>query len=233
MRDLRNTDDHVRSTARAALVELGPSATPRLVEALSDPEPSVRGAAAQALGEIGDPRAVAPLTSALADGNPWAQRRAALALRGMGLPESAVAGLAPLLASPRPDVRRQAVGVLGALGEPGAPDLRRALDDQDATVRLIAARELWRMDAANVELALPVVIAALSDDYVRSYALHVIARVGEPLENLGPTADAAIPALLSALRYDDEDDRENARLALKRVGTPAALSALRSGQAAP
>ena len=92
--------------------------------------------------------------------------------------------------------------------------LRRSLDDEDATVRLIAARELWRMDASNADLALPTVIAALADDYVRSYALHVIARIGEPSEGLGSRADAAVPALLTALGYEDEDDRENARRAL-------------------
>lgn len=233
VRALGDTDEHARASAREALVATGASAVPKVIEALLDSNPSVRGAAAQALGEIADPRAVEPLTLALGDVNPWAQRRAALALRGMGLPESAAAGLQPVLSSPRADVRRQATGVLGTLGEAGVPGLRRSLDDEDATVRLIAARELWRMDAANADLALPTVIAALADDYVRSYALHVIARIGEPSEGLGSRADAAVPALLTALGYEDEDDRENARRALTRIGTAAALSALASADAAP
>jgi len=65
---------------RKAIVELGTPALPALIEALGDPSEEVRGAAAEALGDIGDPQAVLALRQAQWDLDKNVRRAAAEAL---------------------------------------------------------------------------------------------------------------------------------------------------------
>ncbi|MBS7250416.1 MAG: HEAT repeat domain-containing protein, partial [Candidatus Freyarchaeota archaeon] len=57
-----------------------PMVVPLLIKALGDTEPMVRVEAAQALGERGDQRAIAPLIKALEDDNSKVRAAAAKAL---------------------------------------------------------------------------------------------------------------------------------------------------------
>jgi hypothetical protein len=67
-----------------ALVAVGSPAVEPLVAALADPGAEVRGAAAEALGEIGEAAAIPALRTALADPEPSVQWRAAWALEMFG-----------------------------------------------------------------------------------------------------------------------------------------------------
>lgn len=59
--NLKSSDHEVRKAAVEALVTIGRPAVDPLIAALKDDNPSVQLAAAQALGKIGDSRAVGPL----------------------------------------------------------------------------------------------------------------------------------------------------------------------------
>ncbi|MEK7679021.1 MAG: HEAT repeat domain-containing protein, partial [Deltaproteobacteria bacterium] len=77
--------------------------TQRLIEALKDPNADVRQNAAEALGELKDPRAVLPLIEALKDGNGGVRQSAAWALGKLKDPR-AVLPLLEALKDPNADV---------------------------------------------------------------------------------------------------------------------------------
>lgn len=93
-----------------------------MIAALQDREPTVRCWAATALGNIGDPRAIAPLIAALSDNDARGRREAALALSKLKAAD-AVSPLIALLASEKEEhVRANAAIALGEIGD------KRALD---------------------------------------------------------------------------------------------------------
>lgn len=65
--DLASADSSTRMTARTALVEIGPAATPALLKTLDSPQSHTRWEAAKALTEITDPNAAQRLADALGD----------------------------------------------------------------------------------------------------------------------------------------------------------------------
>jgi HEAT repeat protein len=81
----RNPSPAVRESAAAALVKIGAPAVEPLIALLSS-RSSARLHAAEVLGNIGDPRAVEPLTGALENGPPPLRRRAEAALEKLGRP---------------------------------------------------------------------------------------------------------------------------------------------------
>jgi HEAT repeat protein len=91
MAALSNKNGLQRQRARLALVEMGKSAVPHLIEALKDDHQQVRWEAAKALGSINDPNAAPALVEALMDESSevrWLAAEALIALR-----EQAVAPL--------------------------------------------------------------------------------------------------------------------------------------------
>jgi HEAT repeat protein len=83
---LRDPSPQVREQAVAALVQIGPPATPVLVEALKAPDPAVQGAAARTLEQIGPPAApaVPALVEALKARDTGVKEAAARALEQIG-----------------------------------------------------------------------------------------------------------------------------------------------------
>jgi HEAT repeat protein len=141
----------VRWQAAMILGSLGPSAgqtsVPVLTEALSDRDPQVRAAAAEALGNIGQVAAPAlpKLYILLRDIDADVRRKAVEALPNISSDTSMIGLLIGALSDPTPEVRRSAVTALGALGMPtdrviGA--LAHALTDSWAAVRAAAALAL-------------------------------------------------------------------------------------------
>jgi HEAT repeat protein len=89
-----------------------------LVERLQeDVNTYVRSAAAEALGRIGDPRAIFPLVDALRDSSSFVRRAAAIALGQMQAKE-AQGAMIRALEDPNFYVRRAAINALGKLGIP-------------------------------------------------------------------------------------------------------------------
>jgi len=91
-RELRDSDSLVRERARHALVALGRSAVPLLVEALFDSHDYARREAARALGKIHDASSAPALVKALEDELPGVRW-----LAGEGLVALGRDGLRPLL----------------------------------------------------------------------------------------------------------------------------------------
>jgi HEAT repeat protein len=133
-----------------------------------DKDAGVRGAAAVALGQIGDARAVATLSEALGrrirasgilnratfrktEENDFVRRAAAVSLGQIGSREG-VPALISALTNERAgdDVRREAARSLGLIGDPAAvPALRAALSARDPYLSEIAFDALRSIDPAG------------------------------------------------------------------------------------
>ena len=108
----------------------------------------VRQAAARALGQIGDARAVEPLVAALADTNEPIRQASAEALAKIGGPALEV--LAVRVSDPDRHVRWRAASALGKTSDPRALDLlRTAKSDPDLSVREVATEGLARQALAD------------------------------------------------------------------------------------
>jgi len=130
----------------------------------------VRSAVAEALGKLGDPRAVGPLIECLKDENRWCDGPIALALKRIAAPDT-VERLVRALDSR--DVNRQR-GATVALGAVGAVEpLTEALRKPDAEVRRLAA--ILLMHLKDPETTDPL-IDALQDESeaVRLYAAEAL-----------------------------------------------------------
>ncbi|HEX8131437.1 MAG TPA: HEAT repeat domain-containing protein [Pyrinomonadaceae bacterium] len=158
-----------RETAYA----LGETRSRTVVEALAtalarDKEAGVRGAAAVALGQIGDESATPVLTEAIGrriartgflnritfrrtEENDFVRRSAAIAL-GQMKSRAAVPALISALANERAgdDLRREAARALGLIGDPAAiPTLRAALATRDPYLSEIAAEALRKLESGR------------------------------------------------------------------------------------
>lgn len=111
--------DHVhflRDDAANALSDLGAKAVGPLIEVLNDTEPDVRRLSAQALGAIGDQRALEPLIEGLRDRNSGARHSVARALSQLG-GERVVAVLSEALGESDMHLRLLAANTLGVIGD--------------------------------------------------------------------------------------------------------------------
>lgn len=195
--------------AQSALVKIGGPAVPALIEALGHRNSLIAANAAEALGEIGDARAVAPLLPLLHARYHWTRREAAAALGKLGDPHAGAA-LLPMLDDPHQEVREAAAGALGHLKEPRAVEpLRRALDDPADEVQVAAAIALEQLDATEILLEAlrrgsPAVRACVAADLVPE-ALSASQR------------SRAIEALLANLADSDHEVRDCAAQALRAL----------------
>lgn len=143
-----------------------------LIEALGyKKNKKVRRNAARALGQIGDPRAVEPLSAALKDKEHDVVRAAVGALGQIG--PCAVRSLIAALKHERQWVREAAVKQLAEIGTPATKQLFSALKSKEIRVRAGAARALGEIgDPGAVEP----LVASLED--LRSAAFSALDRLG-------------------------------------------------------
>ena len=160
-----------------------------------------RPAAADALVQLGGPRAVKALVRALGDGNDDVRDRAAEALGQLG-DRRAVEPLVRALADRDNYVRRAAAEALGRLADPRAVErLVRALADGDNDVRCAAAEAL----------------AALGEPKWAQW----VKGEGDDFRRLGASKDReAVEPLVWALADGDNDVRRAAAKALAALGEP-------------
>ncbi|MDO9325408.1 MAG: HEAT repeat domain-containing protein [Methanoregula sp.] len=177
---------------------------------LEHKDPQVQYEAAEALGNLGDERAVGPLITALKrdefSGVRW---KAAEALSKIGNP--AVESLIAALQYPDDDVRWKAAIALGEIGNPDAvAPLISLLSDDDRFVRSRAAYALSMIGESSV----PPLIAALkaSEPGVRWGAVLALGKTKNPL---------AVESLILCLTDEHAMVRAEAASALAAIGTPA------------
>ena len=121
-------------TAAASLIQAGEPAVAPLIEALQDEKPIVRQAAAAALGDTGDTRAVEGLIERLADPFEGVCQSAAVSLGKLGAQE-AVEPLIQTMGDENELVRKAAINGLGMIGDKRAlPALKRAAAEDTESV---------------------------------------------------------------------------------------------------
>jgi len=144
---LTSTNATVRRNAAWAVGELHnmvpgerSGAVPQLITLLGDSDAWVRMAAARALGEVRDERALTRLVATLSDEN-WRVRELAVwALSEMKDDRAVTALCSVLLSDSRVEVRRGAAEALGEIASADAlPSLKQALNDTEPSVRGKAA----------------------------------------------------------------------------------------------
>ncbi len=150
---LEDADEQVRTFAGVMLGTTKMSgAVPALIKALVDPDMNVKHAAAEALGKIGDRRAVEPLICALST-DMWLQFPAAIALGEIGDPQ-AVEPLVALLAMPGANV--PAIQALGRLAHPSSlGSLAVFLQDDEPSLVEWALEAVVETITRNQSLSLP------------------------------------------------------------------------------
>jgi HEAT repeat protein len=181
-----------------------------LARLLEHTDPLVQYEAAEALGDLGDEKAVGPLINALKrdefSGVRW---KAAEALSKIGNP--AVGPLIAALQYPDDDVRWKAAIALGEIGNPEAvAPLVRLFSDDDRFVRSRAAHALSMIGEPAV---LPLLqILKNIDPGVRRGAALALGKIKNPI---------AVEPLIFALADEEAMVRAEAAAALAAIGTPA------------
>jgi len=199
-----------------------PDRLPEYLAGLTDTDPGTRLRAATSLAELGEP-AVPPLIALLKDPREDARFQAVRTLGRLGPAASpAVPDLVALLKDDELTFPSSTAEALAAIGREAVPALRAALDDDDDGLRYWAVCALGRM-ADRGDAGLDALTYALADPNEA-----VGFRSGEALVGIG---GPAVPALVRALSADDPGARIGAAGALKRIGTPEALDALRKAEA--
>ena len=221
---LGNDDASVRSRAADGLGTLGESAAdaiPILIQALRDPYEPVSLNAAYTLGSIGAP-AVPHLIETLGDENDATRRIAAYALAAVG--EPAVSALSEALQHTEDVVRVEAAYALAQIGTPAEsaiPALMERTKDECVEVRRYLAEAFGGLGpiAASAVPVLTDMLASDDDDQARFEAALALGQIG-------PAASDAVPVLANAFSDENRYVRDNVVLALKRIDTPEAESAL-------
>ena len=221
---LRNDDAAIRSHAADEIGmfgESGAEAIPHLIQALCDVYEPVRLNAAYALGTIGAP-AVPQLIETLGVEDQIMRRMAAYALAAVGAP--AVSALSEALQHTEDIVRVEATYALAQIGgaaEPAIPALMECAKDEAVEVRRYLSEAFGGIGPAAAS-AVPVLCDILSSDddgQARFEAALALAQIG-------PEASDAVPMLARSFTDENRYVRDNAVLALKRIDTPEAETAL-------
>ena len=211
------------------LINIGESAVEPLIEALKDPQESMRKRAAYVLGEIGDTRAVDPLIEAFQLGT--IDGYALDAIRKIGDPRAVEVAVITLVEEDQYDTIAEKI--ISDLGTQSAEPWIDLLENSNPEVRIKAVQILW-LDYVNEDLVgdKTLLIEALLRMQIQwdgsietEDELHFSRGV---IEAMGSTA---ISPLIALLEGEDEHLRFPAAYALGRIGGPEAAEALVSALA--
>ncbi len=238
----RGPGGDVLSSARFLKEGAADIAVPQLLTILTEKDPKdatkfkndvdARSGAAEALGKIGDVRAVQPLIDTLKTDTPTVQRVAIGAIALIAAP-SGEAALMQAIKDKNADAeaRLQAASGLGKIASPAAVEtLVTSLNDPDLKMRSAAVAALAHagrptLNGPTQPQALQALIAALSNssDNIRTGAANALTRVA------APEADTALIAALKN-ENNDSDLRGAAATALgfphNRAAVPSLIGAL-------
>ena len=207
----------VAEERRAPAPQAG-SAVSALVETLADANAAVRVAAANSLGQLGDPRAIAALAKALREDTDARVREAAAYALGQIDDNRAVPHLLAALKTERAaNVREKIVNALQEIDDPAAvAGVIAVLKDPTVQVRRAAVAALSEFEDASAVPALLEMVRD-EDDEVRM-------QTAEALGNLDNTA--ALDALSQLVKDANKDVRVHAVSALGHLEDRRALPAL-------
>ena len=235
------------TTAAGAMHELG-SDLPfeSWVDGLKADDPLTREAAAQALGWLGDRRAVAHLVAALADDSREVRRDAAEALARLREPSSVPALVRAVGSDAEAWVRHTAIWAIGEIGDPRAvQDVLELSRTEEPTDRSLSAETLGKLGGPEATDRLLELVAD-EDGTVRTYAARALAgTAGDQVETalVGCLVDAeasirlaaatslaavapARAATLLVARFPDETDVEVRKGLVEAIATAAGQEAI-------
>lgn len=191
-----------------ALAQRGIEGTPAIIQALTDPDATLRLYAAQALGERRDSAAIGPLTAALGDANSAVRFHVARSLATLGSQAGSGVLREVLANGSNPSEAVEAAGLLAGLGDPvGYPDVIQALKSGDLAVQSRAVSDLLKFQRfdgqpsavgpINVLAALSMLIESPTAASVRVNAIYAMARTGDrravaPLTKASRSPDAPV-----------------------------------------
>jgi HEAT repeat protein len=208
-------DLEVRRSAVVALGRIGASsATPELVNTLSDDSLTIE--AANALAQIGDPRAVDGLLHLLGNDDASIRQAAVNALNSV-IPPAMSKRIIPLLHDPDPNVRESAVKIAGYFGYPeSANELLNLSHDPVERVRCAAIEHLPFVEDDRV---FDVLARAIKEETpsVRAAAARALGHMDTP---------KVVQPLIEALSDDDAWVRYFSARALGRRRSEDSLAAL-------
>jgi len=225
------------------------------VKVLTEQTGAARLAAIDALADHGAASAPATeaLAKLLADPDEATRIHAAKALGAIGPGAAgAVEALTSALDTATPKTKLYAIYALGRIGEKAQnafPKVAEQLKSEDAQTRREAVKAFRQMKLpleTTVPVLLKVLESAKSTEEVMP-ALHAMSEIGKPgvprlveamqkfptarfwicriLADIGPDADAAVPAVTEVLGDEKTDVRREAVLCLGHIGKPAASAA--------
>jgi HEAT repeat protein len=196
-------------------LDLDSMSVTQLITALYHPEAQVRQAAAQKLGQAGDPRAVEPLIDALKDVNREMRKSAAEALGTIGDPRAVELLIAALKdVNANREMRQSAAEALGKISDPRAVEpLIASLKDRNFPYSY-AVDALGQIGEPAVE---PLIAAFEDEDFPSAYAAEALGKIGDP---------CAVEPLIAALKDKDKVKRKAVAEALGQIGDPRAIEPL-------
>jgi HEAT repeat protein len=164
--------------------------------------------AAEHLGYFGGPGAIGPLTELLSYPDETVRAVAARALARIGTPDAAE-GLARTLNDPSELTRLRMAENLERIGPLATSPLIKALESGDPRARVLAARILGNLRAAEASKALCRAMHESDLADVRAQAALALGRIGDPDD---------VPALQKAAEDEDWPVRAQAANALGMIG---------------
>lgn len=214
-RQLGSRSARERISAADGLAAMGSQAgpaVPALTNLLSDPNETVRAAAASALGSIGDAldETIAELLRVMRRGDFYDSRHAAQALAKLG--HRAVPALVEATTYPGYGVGGHAQWALAYVQDPAAvPDLLREAR-KGSLWAVVGLGEIGRAAAAAVPFLLDLIKDPDTDQ--QWYAIEALGKIGDA---------SVVPALATKLQSPNAQTRAETATALGRIGDPSAV----------
>lgn len=216
-----------RTNRFQAQLAQGKGALPLLLERLGDRDPAIRHDAAEALGSLGDTRALTPLRALLRDPEGGVRTAAAVALIRVG-DQQLFPEVVKALRHEDPQVVIGAAVALGYLADRRVvPNLVEAFKTDNVEVGAAVA---WALGQCKDAAALPWLITAVEQGFAVANACEALGRIGDA---------RAQGALLRALDHNADDVRAYAARALgllqyaQAAGGRGQLGLMAQGKALP